>query len=60
MKRVLVEILVCPMCTGELEINIEEENEQEIVTGSLYCPRCAQHYPVVDTVPNLLPPARLD
>lgn len=58
MKRVLVEILVCPMCTGELEINIEEENEQEIVTGSLYCARCNIHYPIVDAIPNLLPQER--
>ena len=51
-----MEILVCPMCKGGLELSIEEENEGEIVTGSLHCQKCEEHYPIVDTIPNLLPP----
>ncbi len=51
-----MDILVCPVCKGKLELSVEEENEKEIVTGSLYCPKCSEHYPIVDTVPNLLPP----
>ena len=56
MKRELMNILVCPMCKGKLELNVEEENEQEIVTGSLYCSKCDVRYPIADTIPNLLPP----
>ena len=56
MKRELMDILACPVCKGELELTVEEENEQEVVTGSLYCPRCVVHYPIVDSIPNLLPP----
>lgn len=56
MKRELMDILVCPVCKGELELTVEEENEQEVVTGSLYCPKCNYHYPIVDSIPNLLPP----
>ncbi len=56
MKRELMEILACPVCKGELELTIEAESEKEIVTGSLYCPKCNEHYPIVDTIPNLLPP----
>ncbi len=56
MKRDLMEILVCPVCKGDLQLNVEEENEQEIVTGSLYCAKCAETYPIQDTIPNLLPP----
>jgi len=56
MKKNLVDILACPVCKGELELSIEEEDEKEIVTGSLYCSRCDKHYPIVDTIPNLLPP----
>ena len=56
MKRELMDILACPVCKGVLELSVEEENEQEIVTGSLYCPHCAHHYPIVDSIPNLLPP----
>ena len=56
MKRELMDILVCPVCKGELELTVKEENEKEIVTGSLYCKKCDFHYPIVDTIPNLLPP----
>ena len=56
MKRELMDILVCPVCKGELELTVEEEDEQEVIAGSLYCPKCEVKYPVVDTIPNLLPP----
>ncbi len=55
-----MDILACPLCKGELELNVEEENEQEVVTGSLYCPKCDVKYPIVDTIPNLLPPDQSD
>lgn len=50
-----MDILVCPVCKGKLELSVEKENEKEIVTGFLYCPKCTEHYPIVDTIPNLLP-----
>ncbi|HEX9976026.1 MAG TPA: methytransferase partner Trm112 [Dehalococcoidales bacterium] len=56
MKRDLMDILACPVCKGELQLTVEEENEKEIVTGFLYCPKCRERYPIVDTIPNLLPP----
>jgi len=56
MKRELMDILVCPVCKGKLELSVEEENEKEIVTGSLYCQKCNEHYPILDATPNLLPP----
>ena len=60
MKRELMDILACPVCKGELELSVKEENEQEIITGSLYCLKCDIHYPIVDTIPNLLPPDQRD
>ena len=56
MKKELMDILVCPVCKGELELSVEEENETEIVAGSLYCAKCNEPYPIADTIPNLLPP----
>lgn len=56
MKKELMDILACPVCKGKLELKVEEENETEVVTGSLCCPKCDVHYPIVDTIPNLLPP----
>ena len=55
-----MDILVCPVCKGKLELNVDEENKTEIVAGSLYCAKCAVRYPIVDTIPNLLPPNQPD
>ena len=60
MKKEMMDILACPVCKGELELNVEEEKAQEIVTGSLHCRRCDVRYPIVDTIPNLLPPDQRD
>lgn len=51
-----MEILVCPVCKGDLELRVDKEEGGEIVTGSLYCSKCNHSYPIVDTIPNLLPP----
>jgi uncharacterized protein YbaR (Trm112 family) len=56
MKRELMDILACPVCKGKLELGVEERKEEEIITGSLYCPRCDVNYPILETIPNLLPP----
>ncbi len=60
MKKELMEILACPVCKGDLELTVDEENEVEIVSGSLYCRKCDVRYPITDTIPNLLPPGQSD
>ena len=55
MNKELLAILACPVCKGNLELNVEEENTREIISGCLYCLKCNAHYPVVDAIPNLLP-----
>jgi len=56
MKKELMEILVCPVCKGDLQLNIKEQEKEEIVAGVLYCPHCQYSYPIEDSIPNLLPP----
>ena len=56
MKKELVDILACPVCKGELALSVDEENEVEIVTGSLHCPKCDATYPIEGAIPNLMPP----
>jgi uncharacterized protein YbaR (Trm112 family) len=56
MKTELMVILVCPHCNGELELEVLEEEEGEVVTGSLHCVACNLSYPICDGVPNLLLP----
>jgi uncharacterized protein YbaR (Trm112 family) len=58
MKKDLINVLVCPVCKGKLTLTIENENEKEIVSGSLFCSKCLVNYPIVETIPNLLPPEK--
>ena len=57
MKKELMEILACPLCKGELELRIESEEEEEVVSGALICHTCDESYPIEDSIPNLLPPS---
>jgi len=56
MRKDLMEILACPMCKGDLQLTVEEERDDEVVTGSLFCATCNERYPIEDSIPNLLPP----
>lgn len=51
-----MDILACPLCKGDLQLTVVEENTKEIVTGSLYCSKFKETYPIEDAIPNLLPP----
>jgi uncharacterized protein YbaR (Trm112 family) len=55
MKRSLMDILVCPVCKGPLELKVEEEGKGEVIKGSLRCAKCNVIYPIADGIPNLLP-----
>jgi len=57
MKKELIQILACPVCKGELQLKIDKEEGKEVIAGSLYCPKCQYSYPIVDAIPNLLPPS---
>jgi len=50
-----MDILACPICKGDLELNVTEEDD-EIITGTLYCQKCDEKYPIEDGIPNMLPP----
>ncbi|MDD5313177.1 MAG: methytransferase partner Trm112 [Dehalococcoidia bacterium] len=56
MRESLMDIIVCPVCKGTLELSIKEKEKDEIVSGSLFCSRCNFNYPIKDSIPNLLPP----
>ena len=55
-----MDILVCPVCKGELQLTVTEENAEEIVSGKLHCSKCRVDYPIADAIPNLLPPDQRD
>ena len=56
MKKVLMDILACPVCKGEFALKVDEGNDTEVAKGSLHCPRCNVGYPIEEGIPNLLPP----
>jgi uncharacterized protein YbaR (Trm112 family) len=56
MKRDLMKIICCPVCKSDLELTVENENEVEILTGSLLCQKCNYNYLIEEGIPNLLPP----
>ena len=56
-RRDLMDILVCPVCKGALDLTIAKEEDDEIVEGSLKCRVCEEAYPIEDAIPNMLPPA---
>ena len=53
----LMEILVCPLCRGDLDLTVTEQDGDEIVSGKLRCKECQEEYPIEDTIPNMLPPS---
>ena len=55
MRRSLMDILCCPVCKGDLSLNVEKEDEKEIIEGDLSCATCKVNYPIHEGIPNLLP-----
>lgn len=51
-----MEILCCPMCKGDLVLTVDEEDDKEIINGSLFCGKCNEYYPIEEGIPNMLPP----
>lgn len=56
MKPSLMDILACPVCKSPLKLEIAEEKDGEVITGSLFCSKCDHAYQITDSIPNLLPP----
>ncbi len=56
MKHDLMEIIVCPVCKGDLTLAVDSEEGDEISVGTLHCAACDETYPIEDGIPDLLPP----
>ncbi len=56
LKKDLMDILACPICKGDLVLNIEKEDASEVISGTLYCSVCNEYYPIEGGIPNMLPP----
>ena len=54
MNRELINILVCPISKGTLTLNIIDEIDGDVITGTLTSPE-GRVYKIEDGIPNLLP-----
>jgi SAM-dependent methyltransferase/uncharacterized protein YbaR (Trm112 family) len=53
MRERLLEWLVCPLCSEELELEISLQEGQEIIEGTLQC-LCGQIFPIIGGIPRML------
>jgi uncharacterized protein YbaR (Trm112 family) len=51
-----MEIIRCPVCKAELDLDVEKEEGDEIIEGTLACTVCGHPYRIEDGIPDLLPP----
>jgi len=54
MKKKYVDLLCCPYCRGELELEIEKEENEEILQGKFICKKCRKEYEIKDGIPILM------
>jgi len=55
MKRSLMDILCCPVCKGDLALQVEKEDEKAVLDGKLPCAACNVDSPIHEGIPDLLP-----
>jgi uncharacterized protein len=57
MRKDLLAIVCCPVHKTPLVPEVKEEDEQgDILEGTLTCAKCRFAYPIEAGIPNLLPP----
>lgn len=60
MRLDLLPILCCPVCRGDLDLTSTRKEGEEVLEGTLRCPKCPAEYPISDGIPDLLPPDERD
>lgn len=55
MNQNLIEILVCPNCEGNLNLEIDEKKDEYIMKGKFICVRCGNDYFIYDDIPYFKP-----
>lgn len=54
MKKEYLNIICCPYCHGELELEIKEEDDDEIIEGEFFCKKCQKKYEIKEGIPILM------
>ncbi len=55
MKKDMMDVLCCPMCKKALTLKIHEQQNDEVLSGTLVCSSCQISYEISEGIPNLLP-----
>jgi SAM-dependent methyltransferase len=55
MKRRLLSYIACPQCESRFDLQVEREQDEEILEGSLRCSGCQASFPVTRSIPRFLP-----
>jgi len=56
MKQWLLDILQCPICRNDkLSLKTIEVNGDEIVWGVILCDACKRWFPIINSIPHMLP-----
>jgi len=55
-KQSTLDILRCPLDKAELDLDVEEQDGEEILDGTLTCTDCGETYEIDEGIANLLPP----
>lgn len=51
-----LEVLACPKCQGDIEIEkVVEKDDDRIKSGTLVCTNCATNYPIINFIPRFVP-----
>ena len=61
MKRTLLNYLACPVCAGDIKLNlVSAEDGLEVLAGELQCHSCPKIFPIVRGVPRFADLANLE
>ncbi len=55
MQHPLLDILACPACGGDLQLQVVKEENGEIESGQLWCFSCKKDYPIIRHIPRFVP-----
>lgn len=54
MNKKILNILCCPICKKNFNIEIKTEDENNIIDAKLYCNKCNTIYLIENSIPNLM------
>jgi SAM-dependent methyltransferase/uncharacterized protein YbaR (Trm112 family) len=60
MREKLLEFLGCPECMGEFSVIPFKRDGAQITEGILECRRCGRRYPVINSIPRILPSSMIN